>query len=86
MVKGARLLKAHITKLGITRSAAAKQIGASAAAVQYWITGGQRPRSDIRQRIEKWSAGEVPAESWLKADEARALAEQTEAKTGIDAA
>lgn len=70
---GAALLRGYIEKHKLTRSGAARQLMTSAAAIQYWITGAQRPRADARERIEKWSAGEVPSSSWLRPEEAAKL-------------
>lgn len=82
-VPGAALLRDYLDEKHLTRAEAARQIGASAAAVQYWLTGGQRPRADIRQRIEKWTGGLIPADSWLTEDEAQKLA-AVHAPTGTD--
>ncbi len=69
------LLKAFFkTKEPLTQAAAAEQLGIVPSALTAYLKGTQRPRSDIRQRIEKWSGGAVPESSWLTAKERKGLA------------
>jgi hypothetical protein len=42
--------------------------------MHYWVTGGQCPRTEMRRRIEIWSSGAIPADSWSSAAEDRAAA------------
>lgn len=69
------LLRAFFkAKEPLTQAAAAKQLGIVPAALTAYLKGTQRPRSDIRQRIAKWSEGAVPEGAWLTAEERARLA------------
>ena len=54
---------------GLTQVEAARQLAIPPSALTGYIKRKQRPRSDIRQRIAKWTSGEVPESAWLTADE-----------------
>lgn len=62
----------------LTQAAAAGQLGIVPAALNAYLKRKQRPRSDIRQRIAKWTDGAVPESSWLTAEETLAV-EETDA-------
>lgn len=79
MTAGPELFDRFLTERGIKRSAAATQLNTSVSAIHYWIKGGQRPRADVRSKIERWSGGEVPATSWLTEEERKGLADVGEA-------
>jgi transcriptional regulator with XRE-family HTH domain len=57
-------------KLGLTQAEAAEQLGIVPSALTGYLGRKQRPRGDIRKRIEIWSGGAVPESSWLTAEEA----------------
>jgi len=68
------LLRAFLdSKKPLTQAAAAEQIGIVPSALTAYLKRTQRPRSDIRQRIAKWSDGAVPEAAWLTAKEQGAV-------------
>lgn len=73
---GRTLLKQFLEarKAVLTQAAAAQQIGISPGQLVYYLQGTQRPKQAVAERIEKWSGGAVPADSWLTADEKAKLA------------
>lgn len=71
---GAELLRSFLeSKRPLTQAAAAGQLGIVPAALTAYLKGIQRPRSDIRQRIAKWSEGHVPESAWLTTEERAAV-------------
>jgi transcriptional regulator with XRE-family HTH domain len=67
---GPDLLRAFLdAKRPMTQAQAAGQLGIVPAALTAYLKRKQRPRSDIRQRIAKWSEGAVPEGAWLTAEE-----------------
>jgi transcriptional regulator with XRE-family HTH domain len=74
MVTGASRLQAFLQAHGITQLAAATALGVSDPTVHDWVTGAKRPKAHHRQAIAVWTNGEVPTDSWLKADERAAAA------------
>lgn len=73
---GRTLLKQFLEarKAVLTQAAAAQQIGISPGQLVYYLQGTQRPKQAVAERIEKWSGGEVSADSWLTDDEKVKLA------------
>jgi hypothetical protein len=84
MTAGPLLFDKFLTERGIKRSAAATQLNTSVSAIHYWIKGGQRPRADVRSKIERWSGGEVPASSWLTEEESEQLSSMEPAPEKTD--
>ncbi|HEY8944774.1 MAG TPA: helix-turn-helix transcriptional regulator [Polyangiaceae bacterium] len=60
----------------LTQKSAAQQLGISPVALTYYLQGVSRPKSDLRERIERWSEGAVPASAWLTTEETEELAQQ----------
>jgi len=69
MTDGPHLFDEYMKRRGVKRADAAKALNTSVSAIHYWINGGQRPRADMREAIEKWSGGEVPADAWMSPEE-----------------
>lgn len=65
-------LKARPT---LTQAQAAEQLNIVPAALTAYLKRKQRPRSDIRKRIERWTQGAVPESAWLTAEELVELGE-----------
>ena len=70
---GPRLLNDFIKSKALTRSRAADQLGIWPSALTQYLNRKQRPRDDIRERIEKWTGGAVPCGSWRKLRELRGI-------------
>lgn len=66
---GGDLLKQFLERHNILPADAAKMLHVSPASLHYWLTAGKAPKAGKRLRIEKWSRGEVPADSWASPDE-----------------
>lgn len=64
-------------KGALTQAQAAKQLDTSGAALIYYLDGVSRPKSALRERIERWSGGAVPASAWLTDAERAELEQQT---------
>jgi transcriptional regulator with XRE-family HTH domain len=71
MPKGSQLLRAWRTNKGLTQTAAAAQVPASAAAWCEWETGAI-PKLKVAFRIEEITEGEVPVSAWNEEVEAQA--------------
>ncbi len=74
MVKRSRavkLLKDHLEAKGMTKSAAARELGVSAPTMQDWLDATKRPRPSLRLAIARWTDGAVPASAWVTAAELR---------------
>jgi transcriptional regulator with XRE-family HTH domain len=59
------LLAEFIRVHGLSLRDAARGIGTSKTSLIFWLRGDQRPRAEVRDAIEKWTSGAVPASSWL---------------------
>lgn len=69
------LLHEFMQENNITYRCASKALGGlTHVAVLQWIRGPQRPLEASRQDIETWTAGRVPASSWLRDGEGRMFA------------
>jgi transcriptional regulator with XRE-family HTH domain len=69
-LNGARAFSAWLRKHGISQAAAAKALGVSQPTVHYWLQAVRPalPSEAIRRDIERWTDGEVLAESWPLGD------------------
>lgn len=76
MSDGAVLLGEYLERKTIKKAKAAEELKTSVSAIHYWLKGGQRPRGDMRDLIESWSSGAVPADSWLTPKERARKADQ----------
>lgn len=63
--EGARLLAAEIKRRGITRAAAALELGVSHVTLHFWLNDAHRPSGSRRELIEAWSGGRVSRDIWL---------------------
>lgn len=64
---GGELLKEFIEKNKLLDKDAARMLKVAPSLICYWTQGKFAPRAGYRRRIEKWTRGEVPAESWDRA-------------------
>jgi hypothetical protein len=75
--KGRELLAAWLGRVGApSLTQAAKVLGVSRAALIAFRDGVYRPKHDVRDRIERYTAKDVPAKSWLtnaERDELKAI-------------
>jgi hypothetical protein len=62
---GGELLREFIEKNGLQDVDAARMLKVAPSLVHYW-THGAAPRPGYRRRIQKWTRGEVPVDSWAK--------------------
>lgn len=85
VARGAALFRAFRAKVGLSQIQAGEQLGLSGPSISAWESGDKRPKTHIRQRIETWSSGEVPMDSWLL-DEERVPAAPCVPKTSPEAA
>jgi hypothetical protein len=74
MVDGPELLRSYIKSHDLKTADVAAALNASISAVHYWLKGGQKPRAEHREDLERWTNGAVPASSWR---EQEASAERT---------
>lgn len=72
---GPRLILAEIKRRGITRAAAAVELGVSPVTLHFWITEKHRPTGPRPALIAAWSGGRVPEEAWRSSEERAALKE-----------
>lgn len=72
MATGARLLRVFMKRTRKPLRAAAREIGISHPTLFSWMRGRTTPLSIYRERIEAWSEGIVPADSWESKREALA--------------
>jgi transcriptional regulator with XRE-family HTH domain len=63
------LFRAFRAKAGISQAEAGRQLRVSGPTVSDWESAEKRPKADVRDRIETWSGGEVPAIEWKLSDE-----------------
>jgi predicted transcriptional regulator len=70
---GPKLLRDFLGLKGLNQVTAANQLRIPPAALSQYLERKQRPRDDIRERIEKWSGGAVPRTAWRTAKELRAI-------------
>jgi len=70
------LLKDFIAAKGLSQVDAARQLDLPPSALNQYLQKKQRPRSDIRQRIARWSGGAIPEDAWLSASERRGIDDQ----------
>jgi transcriptional regulator with XRE-family HTH domain len=76
--RGRGLLRRFLETNRIAQAQFAKAMGVSEASVSGWVSDGGRqdtPRDFHRKRIERWTKGAVPADSWVTADEKAAIEE-----------
>jgi DNA transposition AAA+ family ATPase len=66
---GSKLLAKFLHDNGITKAAAKRAIGISDPTLADYLSGARRPSEPRRVRIEKWTAGVVPARSWETKEE-----------------
>lgn len=62
---GGVLLKEFLERNKVPQVDAARLLKVAPSLIHYW-THGSAPRPGYRRRIEKWTRGEVPADSWAK--------------------
>jgi transcriptional regulator with XRE-family HTH domain len=74
MVEGHELWAAFLAARGLTDIEAADAIGVTRGLLSQW-KNGSRPGAEVRDRIERWTRGEVPAASWRTAEEQARLDE-----------
>lgn len=63
-------------KGSLTQAEAARQLGISPVALTYYLQGVSRPKSALRERIERWSGGAIPTSMWLTKHELDELERQ----------
>lgn len=66
---GADLLRGFLKEREIPLRDAAKGIKVSHPAIVQWLDGTAKPSAPHREAIDRWTLGEVPAESWLEQHE-----------------
>lgn len=72
--QGAILFERHIDTIQRKHSEVAAALDVPHSSVRYWIAGAQRPRSESRTKIARWSNGAVPEDSWISDAERLAIA------------
>jgi transposase-like protein len=72
---GPKLMLAEIKRRGITRAAAADELGVSPVTLHFWIKEAHRPTGPRPALIAAWSGGRVPEGSWRSVEERAALKE-----------
>ena len=58
---------------GLSRGDAAKAIGVSQSTLLDYERGRKRPKAVTAARIEMWTDGKIPADTWLTSAERRGL-------------
>lgn len=66
---GSVLFESFLAKNRISVRSAAKVFGVSHASVIEWKKGSTRPNPERWRDIDVWTAGAVPADSWLEPGE-----------------
>ena len=74
-MRGRELFLGFLERRGITRFQAAVALGVQPSTVHYWLTK-VRPNVGHRGKIATWSEGEIPADSWLTAEEVESMSNQ----------
>ena len=85
-VRARRLLQAELEDRKISQAKAARAIGVSAPSFLAWLRGNSRPEHWRRPRIETWSEGRIPVESWLTDEEREEIAAAQSNSAAGDAA
>jgi len=67
-------LRAIIVLRGLSQSAAAKQLGISSCFLSLILSDQKLPGRTLSAVIESWTNGEIPAPSWLTANDRRRVA------------
>lgn len=65
---GNQIFREFLDKNRLSRLEAARLLKVAPSFIHYWIHG-TAPSAAYRQLIEKWTQGEVPANSWLSSSE-----------------
>lgn len=73
VVPGSRLFARFLEKNRIRPADAARALRVARSAVQQWLDEIQRPKQALRERIERWTGGDVPAVSWSTKEEREAV-------------
>jgi len=68
-VNAAKLLAKFLRENDLTLADVAKGIACAKSAAGQWLSGIQRPRAEIRDAIQVWTHGVVPAVEWLTSNE-----------------
>jgi hypothetical protein len=66
---GPELLREFLEKNQAPQVLAARVLGVSAPCVHDWLARKRTPSAPFRVAMERWTAGAVPAVSWLDGDE-----------------
>lgn len=64
------ILSSYLKRSGISQIEFARQVGIHPSVASRYISGETRPGIDTAFLIQRLTNGEVPAESWAKANEA----------------
>lgn len=71
-MKGNDLLAQFLKARGIAKIELARAVGVVPSAVSIWLHGS-RPRALFRHKIERFTAGVVPADAWLTPEERKQI-------------
>lgn len=70
---GHLLFREFVESTGLSQRAVGELLGeVSSTSVFGWMHGKFRPKDAMRQRIERWTSGAVPASSWDTVEEREA--------------
>lgn len=70
---------------GVSHATLGKAVGKSAGAVYGWTADEFRPEALVRQKLERYTRGEVPASIWLTvAEQAELASVHPHSATGTD--
>jgi len=67
--KGPALLRQFMEQRGLTLREVGAALGVSHVSVLAWRRRRSTPQDAIREALDRWTAGAVPAESWLTKDD-----------------